>query len=95
MPIIDGYQPDPATKQVTTAELGIREPPPICPICEMQADGLDDGYFHGIAIRCLTHGEFEFSRSIEERTRTRDDWETALRRAQHRTNAGRLPDLRY
>jgi hypothetical protein len=70
-----------------------RSPSIVCPICEIPADGLDAGYFHGTAVRCLTHGEFEFSRSAEARTRTRDDWETALKRAQHRTNGDTRPRI--
>ena len=76
-------------------EIRSGKPAPICPICERRADVLDTGDFHGAAIRCLTHGEFEFSRSAfrEERRFARDDWETALKRAQHRTNLGKRPRI--
>ena len=79
---------------LATAELGMsRKRSPICPICEAQADGLDAANFHGIAVRCLTHGEFEFSRSAKETLRTRHDWEIALNRAQHRTNTRTRPRI--
>ena len=84
---------------LTTAGLGgditTRKLSTICPICQRQADDLDAGNFHGTAIQCLIHGEFEFSRSAlrEEKRRTRDDWETALKRAQRRNNRGQLPRI--
>ena len=76
------------------AELGMsRKLSPVCPICEAQAVRLDPANFRGTAIRCPTHGEFAFSRSAEEGWPTRKAWETALKRAQHRTNPGRRPRI--
>jgi hypothetical protein len=55
------------------------------PICRSQAEQLDR-IIDGDAIRCRTHGEFKFTGTARsEKSRHREDWEKALRRAKSRT----------
>jgi hypothetical protein len=52
-------------------------PPITCPICRSQAEQLDR-IIDSDAIRCGTHGEFEFTGTARsEKSRDRKDWEKA------------------
>jgi hypothetical protein len=68
-------------------------PPITCPICRSQAEQLDR-IIDSDAIRCGTHGEFEFTGTARsEKSRDREDWEKALERAKSRTPPGRRPRI--
>jgi sarcosine oxidase delta subunit len=67
--------------------------PITCPICRSRAEQLDR-IIDGDAIRCRTHGEFEFTGTARnEKSRDREDWEKALERAKTRTAPGRRPRI--
>jgi len=67
-------------------------PPITCPICRSQAEQLDR-IIDSDAIRCGTHGEFEFTGTARNESRDREDWEKALERAKSRTTPGRRPRI--
>lgn len=50
-----------------------------CPICKSKAPELDRGIFDGYALKCPTHGEFEFTATVRatRMNEPREAWERA------------------
>ena len=57
-----------------------------CPICKAKAQKLESGFFDGYALKCLTHGEIEFTDTVQSTrmNEPRDAWERAHTNARTR-----------
>jgi len=67
-----------------------------CPICKSNAEELETRTPEMHAIRCETHGEFEFSNILTHITlwsAPREVWERALQNAKSRTGPGVRPKI--
>jgi hypothetical protein len=67
-----------------------------CPICKSNAEELETRTPEMHAIRCETHGEFEFSNTLTHITlwsAPREVWERALQNAKSRTGPGVRPKI--
>ena len=72
-----------------------------CPVCQAEAEQVEKGFIDGYAVKCPTHGWFEFSDTVRatREHEPREAWEKALTKARHRaltqpeTLAGKRPRI--
>jgi hypothetical protein len=74
-----------------------------CPVCKAEAEQFERGFIDGYAVKCPTHGWFEFSDTTRATrgNEPREVWERALTKArqralqtaQHETVAGKRPRI--
>jgi hypothetical protein len=74
-----------------------------CPVCQADVEQFEQGFIDGYAVKCPTHGWFEFSDTarVTRSSEPREAWERALTKArarvyqtgQHKTVAGKRPRI--
>lgn len=74
-----------------------------CPVCQAEVEQSEAGFIDGYAVKCPTHGWFEFSDTVRatRSSEPRETWERALTKArervyhtgQHKTVAGKRPRI--
>jgi len=66
-----------------------------CPVCKLEAQDIEPGFFDGKTFRCPKHGDFDVSDTAltTRLSASSDEWEAALNKATTRVGAGKRPKI--